>query len=104
MVYSALKAQASKEGKTLSGAVYALMHTANECSATKKHLLSLESQINELKSLLLANENSSANKIKNDGPGRIRTGDLRRVKTEDLGLSEGFPEDEITTRKASAPS
>jgi hypothetical protein len=35
-VYFALKAQASKEGKTLSGVVYALMHTANDCSTAKK--------------------------------------------------------------------
>ena len=44
-VYSALKAQASKEGITLNFVVYALMHTANDCSTAKKQLLSLESQI-----------------------------------------------------------
>jgi len=33
--------------------------------------------------------------VKIDGLGRIRTGDLRRVKAEDSGL--------ITTRKAVAP-
>jgi len=41
---------------------------------------------------------------KNDGLGRIRTGDLRRVKTEVLGLSAAFSLHEITTRNASAPS
>ncbi len=41
---------------------------------------------------------------KNDGLGRIRTGDLRRVKTEDLGLFEAFAVGETTTRKANAPS
>ena len=45
-----------------------------------------------------------ADSKKNDGLGRIRTGDLRHVKTEDLGLSEAFSVDVITTRKASAPS
>ena len=40
---------------------------------------------------------------KTNGLGRIRTGDLRRVKTEDLE-SEVFPVGEITTREASAPS
>jgi len=41
---------------------------------------------------------------KNDGLGRIRTGDLRRVKTEDSGLSKAFSVGEMTTRKANAPS
>jgi hypothetical protein len=41
---------------------------------------------------------------KNDGPGRIRTGDLRRVKTEDSGLSEAFFGADMTTRRANAPS
>jgi len=50
-----------------------------------------------------------------DGLGRIRTGDLRHVKTDDLGCRMAFsdfstlifvaaPADETTTRKASAPS
>jgi hypothetical protein len=53
-------------------------------------------------------------KQKNDGLGRIRTGDLRHVKAGDLArsvafswfaglLSEGVDADETTTRKASAP-
>jgi len=53
---------------------------------------------------------------KNDGLGRIRTGDLRRVKTEASGFSSEVLADfsewfaasaqpgETTTRKASAPS
>ena len=41
---------------------------------------------------------------KNDGLGRIRTGDLRRVKTEDLGVFEAFSSGDITMRKARAPS
>ena len=45
-----------------------------------------------------------ANSKKNDGLGRIRTGDLRHVKAGDLGLCDAFPVGEITTRKASAPS
>ena len=36
---------------------------------------------------------------KNDGLGRIQTGDLRRVKTEDLELSEAFSVGEMTTSK-----
>jgi hypothetical protein len=88
-VYSALKARASEEGKTLSAAVYALMHTADEETSTKKQLSSLESQITELKSLLLTNGHRKAprsplfhqsNSV-SDGLGRIRTGDLRSVKT-----------------------
>jgi hypothetical protein len=45
-----------------------------------------------------------ANCKKNDGPGAIRTGDLRHVKMEDLGLSEVFSVVETITRKARAPS
>ncbi len=41
---------------------------------------------------------------KNAGLGRIRTGDLRRVKTEDLGVFEEFILGDMTTRKARAPS
>jgi macrodomain Ter protein organizer (MatP/YcbG family) len=44
-VYFALKARASKECRTLSAAVYALMHTADEHASTQKQLISLESQI-----------------------------------------------------------
>jgi hypothetical protein len=35
--------------------------------------------------------------------GRIRTGDLRRVKTEDFGVFEAFSVGDITVRKASDP-
>jgi hypothetical protein len=56
-----------------------------------------------------------ADRKKNDGLGRIRTGDLRHVKAGDLALEQAFsdfsafsslaaPPDPITTRKASAPS
>jgi len=41
---------------------------------------------------------------KNDGLGRIRTGDLRRVKAEDFRFSKAFSLGDTTTRKASAPS
>ncbi len=41
---------------------------------------------------------------KNDGPDAIRTHDLRRVKTEDLGLFETFSAGDITVRKANDPS
>jgi hypothetical protein len=41
---------------------------------------------------------------KNDGIGRIRTGDLRHVKTEDLGFFEAFSVGDITVRNANDPS
>ena len=54
----------------------------------ESRLSAVESQIAELKSLLLENENQKAPQSplfrqstrKTDGLGRIRTGDLRRVK------------------------
>jgi hypothetical protein len=58
-----------------------------------------------LKSLLLGIKGDCiCNTQKTNGLGRIRTGDLRHVKTEDLGLSEAFAVGEITTRNAKAPS
>ena len=50
------------------------------------------------------NGSSVADSQKNDGLGRIRTGDLRRVKTEAFGLSAAFSVLDMTTRNASAPS
>jgi hypothetical protein len=44
----------------------------------------LVSEINELKSLLFSNESSYPHKNETNGLGRIRTGDLRRVKASDL--------------------
>jgi len=71
-------------------------------------LSALESEINELKSIFYSNERFTSHKTENNGLGRIRTGDLRHVKTEDLALSVAFSdsesEDAMTTRKASAPS
>jgi hypothetical protein len=78
----------------------------------------LESQISELRSFLLLNESTSFHKNKKEdelnGLGRIRTGDLRRVKTEALALAPLFLDrsevfldtfaDDTTTRNASAPS
>jgi len=46
----------------------------------EERLLELESQISELKSLLLLNEGDSFHKTKYNGLGAIRTPDLRRVK------------------------
>jgi hypothetical protein len=40
---------------------------------------------------------------KNDGLGRTRTGDLRRVKTEALGVFEAFSVGDITVRNANDP-
>lgn len=44
---------------------------------------------------------------KTDGLGRIRTGDLRHVKTDDFRISAPFSDTELdgdmTTRKAKAP-
>jgi len=57
---------------------------------------------------------SLADSKKNDGLGRIRTGDLRHVKADDLAFILAFSDSsapfsvaaplETTTRKASAPS
>jgi hypothetical protein len=41
---------------------------------------------------------------KNDGLGRIRTGDLRHIKAGDLGVFEAFSMGDITVRKANDPS
>ncbi len=50
-------------------------------SQVEERISALETEISELKSLLLLNEGSCLHqKGKTDGPGRIRTGDLRRVK------------------------
>ncbi|MGZ5563126.1 MAG: hypothetical protein ACXWEM_04740 [Halobacteriota archaeon] len=40
---------------------------------------------------------------KPNGLGRIRTGDLRHVKTEDLAVFEAFSVGDITVRKANDP-
>jgi uncharacterized small protein (DUF1192 family) len=49
--------------------------------SVEKRLSALEKEINKLKPALLINEQLNLHKnIKNDGLGRIRTGDLRRVK------------------------
>jgi len=87
----------------------------------KARLCELESQIAELKSLLQKNANQKAPQSplihqstqKTSGLGRIRTGDLRRVKAEVLEHAESFlharPESSkasvgaITTKNASAP-
>jgi hypothetical protein len=47
---------------------------------------------------------SGAVSSKINGLGRILTGDLRHVKTEDLGLFEAFSVGDITVRKANDPS
>ena len=46
-VYFVSKAKASKEGKTLSAAVYALMHTADQDTRVKDRLTNLEFEISE---------------------------------------------------------
>jgi hypothetical protein len=59
-----------------------------------RRLKALELQINQLKSLFLLNEGAILHKIKKEdelnGLGRIRTGDLRRVKTEVLEHAKSF--------------
>jgi hypothetical protein len=74
----------------------------------EERLLELESEIKELKSLLLLNELDNLHRNKNaahfNGPGAIRTPDLRRVKTEVLGVFEAFSVGDITVRNANAPS
>ena|GEM_PF-1210492 len=64
-VYLALKARASKEGKTLSATVYALMHIEDQSTSIQQQLSALESEITELKSLLLLNEGTSLHKTQN---------------------------------------
>jgi hypothetical protein len=80
----------------------------SERSHDENRLSAIESQLAELKSLLLLNESDNLNKNEKEpnvsGLGRIRTGDLRHVKTGDSGLSEVFSAGETTTRKANAPS
>ena len=77
-------------------------------SELEDRLSELESEFRTLKSSILKNEGLMENLNKKgaqeNGLGRIRTGDLRRVKTEVLGLSEAFSLGETTTTKASAPS
>ena len=89
-----------------------------EKSGLEDRLKDLESQISELKSLLLLNESDKLHKNKKEdehnGLGRIRTGDLRHVKAGVLALVEQFSDFsalfsvavplETTTKKASAPS
>jgi hypothetical protein len=66
---------------------------------------SLEKDIKELKSQLFLNESGFGHDtLKINGLGRIRTGDLRRVKTEDLWVSEAFSVGDTTMRKANDPS
>jgi hypothetical protein len=73
-VYFALKARASKDRKTLSATVYALMHTANEHTYVKKRLNSLESQIKDLKRSLFSKEATRCDeKRKSKAEGEIRT-------------------------------
>ncbi|MGZ4885732.1 MAG: hypothetical protein ACXVIS_09930 [Halobacteriota archaeon] len=53
-------------------------------NAYLQRLQDLESEIEELKSTLFSNSLEECSKIKNSGPGRIRTGDLRRVKAPQI--------------------
>jgi|GEM_PF-1386298 hypothetical protein len=53
-------------------------------------LSAFESDIEELKSLLFSNESFYPHKNETNGLGRIRTDDLRRVKTEDLAFFAFF--------------
>ena len=71
----------------------------------ESHLSELKSEIREIKRLLLLNEDDNLHKkSKTNGLGRIRTGDLRHVKAEDLGVFEAFSVGDITVRKANDPS
>jgi len=75
----------------------------------------LEEEIRELRTLIEKEAHFSDNIQKIDGLGRIRTGDLRHVKTGDLAFvllfsvgttlfSAALPAEETTIRNASAPS
>jgi len=65
-VYSALKAQASREGKTLSSTMYALMHTAGNNAIADKRIASLELKIDELKDLFFRNSCAAYSKFENE--------------------------------------
>jgi hypothetical protein len=52
----------------------------------------LEEEIRELRTLIEKEAHFYANIQKTDGPGAIRTPDLRRVKTEALGVLKHFPQ------------
>jgi mRNA-degrading endonuclease RelE of RelBE toxin-antitoxin system len=69
-----------------------------------QRLDALESQIAELKSIILSNESSCPHKNETNGLGRIRTGDLRLHTAEDLAFFEAFSVGDITVRKANDPS
>ena len=68
----------------------------------------LEEEIRDLRTLIEKEAHFSNNIQKIDGLGRIRTGDLRHVKTEFLRRSAVFSDvaflGETTMRNASAPS
>jgi len=75
---------------------------------SERRLYAIESQIAELKSLLLKKEDQKdCENTKTDGLEAIRTPDLRRVKAESLALERAFSclsgLDETITRNASAP-
>ncbi len=69
-VYSALKARALCEGKTLSEAVDTLMHTAKDHASTEKRLESLESKIDALTQQFCETTSSAAPREKIKGRGR----------------------------------
>jgi hypothetical protein len=103
--YTEASAQSTAESKSRVSKL-GLETEAESC------ISALESQITELKSLLLANKNQKASQsplfrqstLKTDGLCRIRTGGLRRVKTEVLGGFDVFSVGDITMRKANDPS
>jgi len=86
-----------------------------EKSKLEDRLSELESEIRNLESSILKNDSLVGNCSKKgaqvNGLGRIRTGDLRRVKTEDSAFEQAFSclsgllfeVDETITRNASAP-
>jgi len=70
----------------------------------------LESEVRDTKSSILKNESllDACNKkgAHEDGLGRIRTGEVRHIKTDDFRISAPFSDTELdgdmTTRKAKA--
>ena len=65
-----------------------------------RRIKAVESQISEIKSFLLLNEGDKLHKNEKEdelnGLGRIRTGDLRRVKTGVLAVFEAFSAGDIS--------
>jgi hypothetical protein len=85
-----------------------LIAVLSETHATSALKLLVQAIKREIDHIALVFGLNSRNRFKNgSGLGRIRTGDLRHVKTDDFRISAPFSDTELdgdmTTRKAKAP-